>query len=80
MVIRESGIIISGCPIVYSRYGQSNQEKSNSVIRSALISSFMFFLENMFDRQSVEYIGSGKEIIAFKKEYIKSENDLVLIK
>ena len=80
MVIKESGIIISGCPIVSSAYDQSKEAKTNLVIRSGLISGFMFFLENMFDRQPVEYIGSGKYIIAFKKDRIQSiENRMEII-
>ncbi len=71
MQIYEVGILIESIPVISRNY----ISKNNSVdvtCKSALISSFLDFAENLMS--PIEYFESAKFNIVFKKDKIKSED------
>lgn len=75
MTTKESGVIISGCPIVYSTYEKvGNEACDNIILRSGLLCGLSMFIKGVFEKQSIEFIESGKIIIAFKEGKIQSNN------
>jgi len=74
VVVIESGIIVSGVPIIYSTFHPKSDKGINIVIKSGLLSGFMMFAEKAFKNQSIEFIESGKYIIVFRKGKIQGTN------
>ncbi len=75
MVVIESGIIVSGVPIVYSTFHPKRNKGIDIVIKSGLLSGFMMFAEKAFENQSIEFIESGNYIIVFRKGKVQSINE-----
>lgn len=71
MLIRETGILFHGIPIIFTSYHRASKSKTNLVCSSGLMSGLLSFAECLME--PVEYFESDKYTIVFKKGII---NDL----
>jgi len=65
MLIRESGILFHGIPIIFTSYHRASKEKTDLVCSSGLLSGLLSFAECLME--PVEYFESDKYSIVFKK-------------
>ena len=65
MLIRESGIIFNGIPVIFTSYHRARKEKIDLVCSSGLMSGLLSFAECLM--APIEYFESSKFSIIFKK-------------
>ena len=65
MLIRESGIIFNGIPVVFTSYHRASKAKTDLICSSGLLSGLLSFAECLM--APIEYFESNKFSIIFKK-------------
>ena len=68
MLIRESGILFQGIPIVYTSFHKVSKKKTNLICSSGLLSGLLGFAECLME--PIEYFESDKYAVVFKKNII----------